>query len=294
MYFQVFQHSLIPTLEGPEGKLGRAKRHVEAFKEQVAALEAADHHSIIVEDDPNTSEYVFKVTGLQPTNDDWGYIVGDSIHNLRAVLDHLVYQLAILNHGRDLTEEEARSCTFPVYDDPSKFPNPSKGGPIHLLRLGEQTRITELQPFNAQDPSIWKPAPGYLPTTPAHIPSLLAQLARLDNIDKHRLVHATWRAVSWVDVREPPVPFRRSTTYLGTLEDSAEIGRWRYDLPRPDLPADMNMNSYFPIGITLGDPPHINGAVELLEWMTNAVAVVIEIFRPCITEGLPPLALSLV
>ena len=147
--------TVFPSMEGPDGKLWRAKVHLEVFRDNVSAFKSLHSHTIAVEDDPNTSEYVFKVHGLKPTDPDWGLIAGDCVHNMRTALDHLVFQLAILGQGRNLTDKEAGSCSFPIYDDPSKFPDPSKSGPIKLLRRGEQTRITELQPFNAWDASIW-------------------------------------------------------------------------------------------------------------------------------------------
>jgi len=287
-YFQLCGHTVIPTLESPEGKLRRAETHLEAFNSQLTLFYGLREHTITVEDDPSTSEYVFNIHGIEQTDPDWSYLVGDCIHNFRAALDHLVYQLAILALGRDLTEGEARSCLFPIHIDREHW----NRGRIKLLRAGEQARIEELQPFNAADPSLWPPTPGYLPGAPAGVPGLLARLETLEVIDKHRLVHPTWRAAEWFSAVQPPIPLLGSTMFGGALEDGAEVGRWHYDLPRPDLPAEMDVHRYFPIGVALGEAPYMNGAVEQLVWCRDAVRAVIEIFRPCITEGLPALPLS--
>jgi hypothetical protein len=287
-YFQLCGHTVIPTLESPEGKLRRAETHLEVFDSQLTLFYGLHKHTITVEDDPRTSEYVFKVYDIQQTDPDWSYLVGDCIHNLRSALDHLVYQLAILALGRDLTEDEARSCMFPIHIKREQW----NRGRIKLLRPGEQTRIEELQPFNAADSSLWLPTPGYLQGVPALVPSLLGRLETLEVVDKHRLVHATWRAAEWFNAAQPPIPLIGYETIGDALENGAEVGRWHYDLPRPDLPANMDMHRYFPIGVALGDPPFMNGAVELLSSCRDAVAAVIDIFRPCITEGLPALPLS--
>jgi len=290
-YFELCGHTVIPSLDGCEGKLRWAKRHLKALDDQIALAAGLHKHVITVENDPGTSEYVFKVTGLHPSDADWGYLAGDCIHNLRSALDHLVFQLAILALGRDLTDDEARSCMFPIHANADSFKSAAKGR-TKLLRSGEQTRIEELQPFNASDTSIWPPRPGYLPGVPAPVPSLLGRLEALDVIDKHRLVHATWRAAEWFNAEQPPIALIGSTTFAGALEDNAEVGRWHYSLPRPELPADMDMDRYFPIGVALGEPPYMSGAVELLGLLVSAVEVVVGAFRPCITAGLPATPVS--
>lgn len=294
LYFQLTGATAIPTLEGCDGKLGRAKAHLKALDDEIAIVRSLHKHTVFVEDNPSTKEYVFKVRDLQPSDPDWGYIAGDCIHNLRSALDHLVFQLAILGQGRGLTDEEAHSCMFPIFTDRKKFKDASQGR-LRLLRPGEQTRITELQPFNAGDPSIWSRGPGrYLPGAPASLPVLLGRLEEFDVIDKHRFVQATWRAAEWFNADTPPIPYAASTMFGGRLEDNAEVGRWRYYPPRPELPSDMDMDRYFPIGVALGEPPYMGSAVEQLTWLSDTVEMVISIFRPCITEGLPALPLSAV
>ncbi len=213
--------TVFPSMESADGKLRRAKQHLESFRDKVSALEDADSHTFVVEDDADATQYVFKVRGIEPTDPDLGFLAGDCIHNLRTALDHLVFQLAILGQtGQELTEAEARSCSFPVYDDPSKFPHPGKSSPIKLLRGGEQTRITELQPFNAWDPSIWgltHQGLKFRRMYPAQLPGQLKRLADLDNIDKHRTVHATWRGTSLYMIQHPPSPFRGCTNRLATF-----------------------------------------------------------------------------
>ncbi len=291
-------HGLDLTLEGCEGKLWRAKQHLEVFRDEVTTFTDADSHTITVEDDPNTNEYIFKVSGLRATDPDWAYIVGDCVHNLRTVLDHLVYQLARLGLGRDLTNEEARGCSFPIYTDPEGFARRGKDR-IKFLRSGEQTRIAELQPFNAADRSIW---PQPIQRGPiissfgifAPVPSLLGGLADLDNLDKHRSVQPTWRTVSWQDAVtvEKPIRVVGSTTSAGALEDDAEVGRWHYMPPRPELPADMDMNIYFPLGVSLGEPPQLDSAIGILDGLTASVEIVLALFKPCITDGAPALPIA--
>jgi len=284
-----------PTLDGCKGKLGRAKTHLYALEDEIARAESLDNHEITVEDEPETAEYVFKVVGLQRSDPAWGLLAGDCIHNLRSALDHLVYQLALLGQARALTDGEARSTSFPVFDDRDRF-RESGQGRLKLLRMGEQTRIAELQPFNAWDASIWGGTPVGVTDEryrfgPAGVPGALDHLAALDNTDKHRLVNATWRVARWWEWPGPPIGLRGSFS-SNALEDGAEIGRWGYTEPRPELPTDMDMDSYFPLGVGLGEPPFMYSAVDTLAGLADAVEIVLKVFRPCLDSGDPPMPLA--
>src|ERR1039458_2062500 len=118
---------------------------------------------------------------------------------------------------------------------PDKFRDVAKSR-IGLLRQDERTRITELQPFNAKDASIWAPDPGRIPVkliATVTLPEFLQRLETLDVIDKHRLVHATWRSFQGIDAPNPPIRIRRALLNGGPLDDNAEVGRWHYADPRP-------------------------------------------------------------
>lgn len=54
----------------------------------------------------------------------------------------------------------------------------------------------------------------------------------------------------------------------------------------------MDMDRYLPLRIALGDSPFMYGAVETLDGLSKAVEIIIEIFRPCVEEGRPALALG--
>jgi hypothetical protein len=90
----------------------------------------------------------------------------------------------------------------------------------------------------------------------------------------------------------PNPPFAGSSISGLPLEDEAEIGRWKYGTPKPELPADMDMNRYFPLTIALGEPPIIYGAADVLDQLADTVGIVLELFRPCIEVGAAPLPLS--
>ncbi|MGO8905512.1 MAG: hypothetical protein ACLQMH_07815 [Solirubrobacteraceae bacterium] len=97
-----------------------------------------------------------------------GVIVGDILHNLRCVLDHLVWQLVELN-GRKPGEHNQ----FPIFDTPKAYKEKA-GRYLRGVASEHKTLIETFQPY-------------HLDGDPAY--HNLAVLRDLSNIDKHRFVH---------------------------------------------------------------------------------------------------------
>jgi hypothetical protein len=98
----------------------------------------------------------------------FGVIVGDYLHNLRCVLDHVIWQLVLLN-GRNPTYRNA----FPICDTREDFEKATKR---ELRRLADDQLelVAAFQPYHLDgDPKEHS----------------LAVLRDLSNIDKHRFVH---------------------------------------------------------------------------------------------------------
>jgi hypothetical protein len=274
------------SFDSCDGKLRQAKTHVERFRDELRNFDRPPSHTITVEDDSNTSSYVFRIFGLKEPRPSWGYVIGDCLNNLRAALDHMVFQLSILGKGGSLTVKEGGRTGFPITPHGEKLSERGLG----FVRPGEKTRILELQLEHAGDASIWGLGPYGTPKhNQAWIPIFLTLLDALNNIDKHRLVHPTWRSSStWGKPIPRPSWVKQSSGHLNPLEDGAEIESWSYDgvNPKPDPPADVEMDRYFPIGVALGDPPVAPyPANELLARLARTVEIVLDIFRPCITGG---------
>lgn len=127
---------------------------------------------------------------------------------------------------------------------------------------------------------------------PGAVPVFLDLLAALDNFDKHRLVHAVYRAPAWMDDPDPPIAYSGVGYTAEALVDGTEICRWKYEPPRPELPADMDMTRYFPLEVEFGKPFVLYTCSSVLGYLAEAVEIVLEVFRPCITDGGPPLSLT--
>ena len=163
--------AVVSPLEGCRTKVARAGDHLESLRLETDRFTDENPWAMIVEADAASGHHLIRLRSRRrPPNDPpirLSVIVGDVLHNLRSALDHLVWQLVILD-GRT----PGRGNQFPVYDTAERF---SQRGHRDLAGLTpeHQAHIEALQPYDGRD--------GFL---------LLRALATLNDMDKHRVVHA--------------------------------------------------------------------------------------------------------
>lgn len=96
---------------------------------------------------------------------DWSSRFGDAVHNLRAALDLLTFELC---HLEGIGPEKPKRVSFPVLDDEEKWDDQVK--PLSSIPGSLLQRIADVQPWHAKYPD-------------AHV---LTLITGLDNMDKHR------------------------------------------------------------------------------------------------------------
>jgi hypothetical protein len=107
----------------------------------------------------------------------WRLYIGDYLHNLRTALDHMVYDMGV-THGL----ARLNHLQFPIVTDEAQWtnqveaPQPGKPGPLAELPAEVVQAIRATQPFTNAGKR-----------KRAHDP--LVVLLRMENIDKHRIVH---------------------------------------------------------------------------------------------------------
>ena len=279
-------------------KVRWAWKHFESLRFEIDPLQKRDDHRIVAEIDPDKGEYVFHVFDLPTPNPDWGLLIGDCLHNARAALDYLMVRLYALGTGAEPRYIE--TIQFPVYDSSDRFTNsPSVQNFRKCSALSDYlTRIEELQPLNAHNPAVWiKGDPLSSGGRHAPVPEALLRLSRLDNIDKHRVIHAALLSGA-VQLERPPVPseFRligEGRTY-DSLENGAEIGRWQFETPLPFAwePTEVDVKRYFPIEVSLDRPLPPKAVLKELPFCLWGVEQVLAIFEPVFTDGKPPLPVT--
>jgi hypothetical protein len=100
-------------------------------------------------------------------------VLGDYAQNLRAALDHIAYQVAFVNVGRLLTDEEAEATAFPIVASPNSLRSWHGMRGRTVLFPNALAQFERCQPYYG----------GRQPFTHE-----MWWLARLSNVDKHRLL----------------------------------------------------------------------------------------------------------
>ncbi len=168
------KHSALLT--GIRAKIDRAQHHFLDLHERVKiVLEAPDGKTLPVpyeyELEGQFRQYLtIKRAKGEPLDPTLPLIVGDCIHNLRSALDHLVYQLAILN---GCGAKGARNTLFPVCISPGDFADIAKRKVAPFVSSAALAEIEDVQPYRTTN----------MPDT-----APLWHLAQIDNTDKHRVL----------------------------------------------------------------------------------------------------------
>jgi len=190
--------------------------------------------------------------------------------------------------------------TFPIKNDPSQFPHIGERISDKAKRplfSGYLTRIQELQPYNNTNPSIWKVNWA----RPLHqLPLALERLETLDIIDKHRVVHAMWGYPDIMGSNLTPDIYASTfvlldrSLHVGPLEDGAQVAELTFETPLPTEwnPTQVEMQSYFPVHVTLGEDFALIGILEVLTLCIWGVQAVLDLFKPVFTDGQPPLPVT--
>lgn len=155
-------------------KLARAKHHADRLRGEIAEAwkPYADGIPVWHEYDDEDQAVVCRIKEVPEVPEDWALILGDALHNLRCVVDHFAWQLAIrFNDGREPAEKLARSVQFPVVMSERDWE-----GHRHTQQMTAEDKafLKRVQPFNLRGPSER---------------NAFFDLAVFSNIDKHRLLH---------------------------------------------------------------------------------------------------------
>lgn len=255
-------------LVGCAAKVKRAGAHLESLYSDIGPFIKAEPepYRFISKVDVETSRYLVRVVIDRDPPIGWSLIVGDFVQNLRAALDHLVWQLVRANG-----QPPQASSAFPIFDQPP----PNRPGHGERERWNRMTQglhpaatqfIERCQPYHGMD------GPG------THV---LTGLRRLSNEDKHRTLLPAFAAiqtvpapfevdVEWVrDVREPLqgghlYAGRPLNNYDVVLEVPVEITG-----PNPEV----KLKTEFPLDVGFGwKPVPLQALAQMSETVAGVVA----------------------
>lgn len=136
---------------------------------------------------------------------DWEATFHDGVHNLRAGLDNLCFEMC---HFEGRSPAEPGRIHFPITSDPAEWPRRTRhlgSVPKALLQ-----RLRECQP--------WARA--------SQEPDPLALIARIDNVDKHRASGVEFDVIPWPQWHRPAGPLPEE---LDPRLNWAEYGWLRFE-----------------------------------------------------------------
>ena len=188
-------------------KIDRACEHLETYEDALPDFRKGQPCSWASETDLDTDDKVWRVMGQPKTPPyHWNVIIGDCLYNFRSALDHLAWQLVLVN-GNTPT----RSTAFPLFDSPSAWaqfsPSRLKGMDGKAIALIQQN-----QPCFGTNP---------------YRNQILGWLDGLHNVDKHRHFNLTIAGTMggfWI----PGLPVQAVAEVFiheGPIEDGTELAR---------------------------------------------------------------------
>ncbi|HLF78535.1 MAG TPA: hypothetical protein VJB57_13725 [Dehalococcoidia bacterium] len=154
-------------LQGVRLKLARAQEHLDALKAEVQTFLDSDPVHAYRDKEPKDGFYIYGIHWGKKPDIRLGLLIGDWATNLRATLDHLSWQLALLT-----TDKPSIESTFPIFEKENvgRFNQRVKQWPDAAKAIAER-----MQPFKADG--------GRKPNE-----HMLWLINHLSNTDKHQVI----------------------------------------------------------------------------------------------------------
>ncbi|MGV9972431.1 hypothetical protein [Nocardia beijingensis] len=234
-------------LESARLKLVRAHKHIVYLNEQVREFRKGDPYDFKPEislPDPTRPEVQFRLVVTKATDvpSEWATIVGDILTNLRAALDHAVYE-----HVRSVKPNlKVEEIQFPIVDKRSGIENKQRWFDRPVYRV-----VNDAQPYHDDPDQAWHP---------------LAILRDLVNADKHRAVIVTNYATLDLKVdTDPPLEVAHWENSIGAdMEVGAVLVSGRFRVPEP-IAASTRLNIRPEVAYSEAiEIPRTNGKVQNL------------------------------
>jgi hypothetical protein len=264
-------------------KLNRAGHHIDAIERDLAGgLTDPQPRRLSRRTLRGGREYRFYVADAAPDLDvdAWAVEIGDCLFNLRAALDHLVFQLHVRRFRGRVPPPGEHDSAFPIR---RRVPRGETNTWREISALAERERVAlkQFQPYiRRKDRN-------------RHVRGALAALAELNNTDKHRHIHVARRAV-FAHVVPTVFPddcgFSYQHFYGRPLEPGIEVERWTFEDYVPETGAEQAaLHTHLFEQVSVFEPTWGSDlpALDLTKSLFNHVRTVIhrlaDRFPPCET-----------
>ena len=203
-------------------------------------------------------QHIYRVKRAGPQDPTWSAIIGDCVHNLRAALDHLAWQLVLASGNRpDLTTQFPIRTSRCRWNPRTRCPEPTPlkvGGGVsrEIMEV-----IESIQPYHGGDTG-----------------RRLKMLNSLDVVDKHHtlvVVAQVARAAgtNWDPGGVAPPDAIEVWWSRRRLVDDEIVVRFTFDPPNPEL--DPNLHFYPNVAFEKGGPCDDEPVIPVLEELITCV-----------------------
>lgn len=251
-----------PNLLGVNAKLNRGREHLVSLIDLVQGWGASEPYTILKECNDDRTEFHIGIEFRDfPDVLHWGLLAGEVLFNFRCALDHIVYALAVAGSGSAPPPKEGQ-LAFPITTTPEEFDKAIerrlRSVPAEAVEI-----IRVAQPFRDADPT-------------RHA---LFRLHRLNNVDKHRLIHVAVFALRSVETKISG--FERGPVEVTVNESPLEriSPLVRFKVPRPIPGIDVELAASIRISFP-DEPPPRKSMLENLEEVCQATLKVTNDLRP--------------
>jgi hypothetical protein len=258
-------------------KANRAKEHIDSLRRQVDEFRASAPYSLTPEPTEKPDRLAYRLRYSKPVPVAIGTTVGDVLHNLRAALESLAFEVARRGQGGTLTAKQEKESTFPICETPDVLDAFFTGRKGLLYDRRARAALRSVQPFVNLEEAHKLGVALNRSFGEDFRWSVLHRLDTLWNIDKHRrlTLMAWWPDLIWWGSNG--TSNRRALPGDGTLADGSIL----LYIEGTDEGQSSELNHEFNLVLT-DDPAYsrhegaTDDVVSLLEhWHQHIVGLVV-------------------
>ena len=235
-------------LENTWMKLERAEEHLQALESGVNAFLASNPYTVSRDYDDQDELYRFRINICEKVPPRLGLLAGDAVHNMRAALDALTWQLALLTTSRPRHRTE-----FPVFAKATAKAKKDINSRLRDIPQKAQDVIKSLQPYHLGQKS------------ETHV---LWVLHCLDITDKHKIIPLAQYALRLgTGAGETSLP-RGAMGSTDLASGYIELGLKTVGDADPNLEPNIDLNVVFDVPRLL-DPINALMLKQIYDYITN-------------------------
>jgi hypothetical protein len=261
-------------LDGVHAKLARADDHFNAIQQAIYRTVDPSAQLIPGEFDADGPQYLFRSQRDSPKPTWLSPLIGDCVHNLRAALDYLVWELVHITGTTGSTKTE-----FPIFTNVALYrahaPQKIRGVPPEAEAIFER-----LQPFYGPN------SDPFSPDWRDPLDEPLAYLYDLERWDKHRALNVTQDllAANLVGFEQLGIHTSPARSVLhGRFERGAVIARAQVRADHPQV--DVYLSASFDIAFDRNGPA---GGEEVIQTLDDIRQTISRMVLPAFAGYFPP------